>query len=213
MKKIVILSVIFMLILTPACSSKKEIRSDDFLYDKGIEMISSMKEAALTESYIEGVLPNEDNPFFSKVSEVVLEKPSKVYEIKLSKELLENQFSKNITADISKAFERSLVIKSKESLALQVNSKSGADAIVFSSLTAFKDAFSYPDLKEDVTYLYRYDEELSVMVTYSVYEDAVSALSYFMVHETMEDVKSVENLKVWFEENLNLKDIKIRWIH
>lgn len=140
-------------------------------------------------------------------------KPSQVFEIKLSKELLNTQFPENITEDISKAFERSLDIKSKESLALKINATSGAEAIVFSSLTAIKDAFSYPDLKEDVIFLYSYEQELSVMVVYSVYEDAVSAISYFLVDESLKTIRSVETLEAWFQEILNIKDVKIRKLH
>lgn len=213
MKKIAIISTFFILFFTIACSNNLEKKPDDFLYNKGLEMIGVMEETALSETFKDAVLPTEDNPFFSKVSELDLENPLKVYELKISKKYLEHQFSEAFISDISNAFQRGLEIKSKESIALQINGKLGSEAILFSSLTNYKDAFSYPDLKEDVIYLYIYDQELSVMVTYSVYDDAVSAASFFVIHENLKDVESEEDLQVWFESNLNFKDFEIRLIY
>lgn len=113
MRKIILFCMILMLVFTSACFPNKEKKSNDFLYDKGLEMISVMEEAALSQNFKDAVLPTEDNPYFSKVPEVDFKKPSQVFEIKLSKELLNTQFPENITEDISKAFERSLDIKAK----------------------------------------------------------------------------------------------------
>lgn len=213
MKKITIICMIFIFFFTGACSDFDQERPDDFLYNKGLEIIGVMEETASSESYKDAVLPTEDNPYFSKVSQVALGKPSQVYEIKLSKVILENQFPKDFTLNISEAFERSLVIRSKESLALHINSRLGAEAIVFSSLTSYKEAFSYPHLKEDLTYLYLYNSELAVMVVYSVYEDAISAGAYFVVNESMKTMDSVEGLEDWFRENLKIEDVRISKIY
>lgn len=186
------------------CESGK---SED-LYAKGLEITQLMKEMVDSESYMEIMgAPNMIEDRGSEMSELELSDPVAVYEISLPD--IDEFVIKSGFADLSDWNKLSPALKNQlknrmgfATVANLINASYGSDAIAFCSLynAIIRNDSSFGE--EPVTYLYVFDTDTAVAVTFSGY----SAQGIFLFAE---DLYSTDGLDEIFEPfGIEYKNIK-----
>ena len=183
-KVLVVLFVILILSLT-ACGSKKEQLS---LYEQGLEVVALMDEMADSQSYVQMFTGN------TKISELIqsntkgdYSKPQAVYEVVLQKDnyqgLLGNEDTQIAMSD---ELERIMEKKVNASLTTQINAYSGSENLAASTICTVGISFVNNEVKEDVIYIYVYENTAPVAITFlQEGNDIVSANGTFMFGEEL----------------------------
>ena len=183
-KVLVVLFVILILSLT-ACGSKKEQVS---LYERGLEVVDLLDEMADSQSYVQMFTGN------TQISEVIqsntngdYSKPQTVYEVVLQKDnyqgLLENEDTQIAMSD---ELERIMEKKVNASLITQMNAYGGSENLAASTICTTDIFFVNSEIKEDVIYIYVYENTAPVAITFlQEGNDIVSANGTFMFGEEL----------------------------
>ena len=183
-KILVVLFVILILNLT-ACGSKKEQVS---LYERGLEVVDLMDEMADSQSYVQMFTGN------TQISEVIqsntngdYSKPQAVYEVVLQKDnyqgLLGNEDTQIAMSD---ELERIMEKKVNASLITQMNAYGGSENLAASTICTTDIFFVNSEIKEDVIYIYVYENTAPVAITFlQEGNDIVSANGTFMFGEEL----------------------------
>lgn len=183
-KNLVIFSVILILSLT-ACGSKKEQSS---LYEQGLEVVNLMNEMADSQSYVQMFTGN------TQIGEVIqsntngdYSKPQAVYEVVLQKDnyqgLLGNEDTQTAMSD---KLERITEKKVNASLITQMNAYGGSENLAASTICTAGISFVNSKVKEDVIYIYVYENTAPVAVVFlQEGNDIVSANGTFMFGEEL----------------------------
>lgn len=183
-KILVVLFVILILSLT-ACGSKKEQVS---LYERGLEVVDLLDEMADSQSYVQMFTGN------TQISEVIqsntngdYSKPQAVYEVVLQKDnyqgLLGNEDTQRAMSD---ELERIMEKKVNASLTTQINAYSGSENLAASTICTVGISFVNNEVKEDVIYIYVYENTAPVAVVFlQEGNDIVSANGSFLFGEEL----------------------------
>lgn len=183
-KILVVLFVILILSLT-ACGSKKEQVS---LYERGLEVVDLLDEMADSQSYVQMFTGN------TQISEVIqsntngdYSKPQAVYEVVLQKDnyqgLLGNEDTQIAMSD---ELERIMEKKVNASLITQMNAYGGSENLAASTICTTDIFFVNSEIKEDVIYIYVYENTAPVAITFlQEGNDIVSANGTFMFGEEL----------------------------
>ena len=196
-KNLVIFSVILILSLT-ACGSKKEQSS---LYEQGLEVVNLMNEMADSQSYVQMFTGN------TQIGEVIqsntngdYSKPQAVYEVVLQKDnyqgLLGNEDTQTAMSD---KLERITEKKVNASLITQMNAYGGSENLAASTICTAGISFVNSKVKEDVIYIYVYENTAPVAVVFlQEGNDIVSANGTFMFGEELMNLTE-ESISQLFE--------------
>lgn len=196
-KNLVIFSVILILSLT-ACGSKKEQSS---LYEQGLEVVNLMNEMADSQSYVQMFTGN------TQIGEVIqsntngdYSKPQAVYEVVLQKDnyqgLLGNEDTQTAMSD---KLERITEKKVNASLITQMNAYGGSENLAASTICTAGISFVNSKVKEDVIYIYVYENTAPVAVVFlQEGDDIVSANGTFMFGEELMNLTE-ESISQLFE--------------
>ena len=183
-KILVVLFVILILSLT-ACGSKKEQVS---LYERGLEVVDLLDEMADSQSYVQMFTGN------TQISEVIqsntngdYSKPQAVYEVVLQKDnyqgLLGNEDTQRAMSD---ELERIMEKKVNASLITQMNAYGGSENLAASTICTTDIFFVNSEIKEDVIYIYVYENTAPVAITFlQEGNDIVSANGTFLFGEEL----------------------------
>ena len=183
-KVLVVLFVILILSLT-ACGSKKEQLS---LYEQGLEVVALMDEMADSQSYVQMFTGN------TKISELIqsntkgdYSKPQAVYEVVLQKDNYQGLIGNEDTqTTMSDELERIMEKKVNASLTTQINAYSGSENLAASTICTTDIFFVNSEIKEDVIYIYVYENTAPVAITFlQEGNDIVSANGTFMFGEEL----------------------------
>ena len=183
-KVLVVLFVILILSLT-ACGSKKEQLS---LYEQGLEAVALMDEMADSQSYVQMFTGN------TKISELIqsntkgdYSKPQAVYEVVLQKDNYQGLIGNEDTqTTMSDELERIMEKKVNASLTTQINAYSGSENLAASTICTVGISFVNNEVKEDVIYIYVYENTAPVAITFlQEGNDIVSANGTFMFGEEL----------------------------
>ena len=183
-KVLVVLFVILILSLT-ACGSKKEQLS---LYEQGLEVVALMDEMADSQSYVQMFTGN------TKISELIqsntkgdYSKPQAVYEVVLQKDNYQGLIGNEDTqTTMSDELERIMEKKVNASLTTQINAYSGSENLAASTICTVGISFVNNEVKEDVIYIYVYENTAPVAITFlQEGNDIVSANGTFMFGEEL----------------------------
>ena len=196
-KILVVLFVILILNLT-ACGSKKEQVS---LYERGLEVVDLLDEMADSQSYVQMFTGN------TQISEVIqsntngdYSKPQAVYEVVLQQDnyqgLLGNEDTRIAMSD---ELERIMEKKVNASLITQINAYGGSENLAASTICTANISFVNNEVKEDVIYIYVYENTAPVAVVFlQEGNDIVSANGTFMFGEELMNLTE-ENILQLFE--------------
>lgn len=183
-KILVVLFVILILSLT-ACGSKKEQVS---LYERGLEVVDLLDEMADSQSYVQMFTGN------TQISEVIqsntngdYSKPQAVYEVVLQKDnyqgLLGNEDTQIAMSD---ELERIMEKKVNASLITQTNAYGGSENLAASTICTTDIFFVNSEIKEDVIYIYVYENTAPVAITFlQEGNDIVSGNGTFLFGEEL----------------------------
>lgn len=181
-KFIVILTVIMILSLT-ACGTKKEQVS---IYEQGLEVVALMDEMADSQSYVQMFTGN------MQISEVIqsntsgdYSEPLVVYEVVLKNDnflgLLGNDETQESMSDELKEI---ISKKINASVITQLNAYGGSENLAASTICTAGISFVNSEVKEDVIYIYVYENTAPVAVMFlQEGNDIVSANGTFMFGE------------------------------
>ena len=181
-KSIVLLTVIIILSMT-ACGTKKEQVS---LYEHGFEVVALMDEMADNQSYVQMFTGN------TQISEVIqrntsgdYSEPLEVYEVVLQNDnflgLLGNDETEESMSDELKEI---ISKKINASVITQLNAYGGSENLAASTICTAGISFVNSEVKEDVIYIYLYENTAPAAVMFSQEgNDIVSANGTFMFGE------------------------------
>lgn len=182
-KKIIIILTAFMMFGMAACGVENEPVS---LYEQGLEVVALMEEMTDNQSYIQMFTGN------TQISEVIqsntngdYSEPLAVYEVVLQKDnfqsLLENE---DIQTTMSDGVKRIIGKKVNASMITQINAYGGSENLAASTICTAGISFVSSEVKEDVIYIYVYENTAPVAVVFlQEGNDIVSANGTFMFGE------------------------------
>ena len=184
MKKIIIfiLTAIMMFGMVACGVENKQVS----LYEQGLKVVALMEEMAGNQSYVQMFTGN------TQISEVIqsntngdYSKPSMVYEVVLQKDnfqgLLENE---GIQTTMSDELKRIVGKKVNASVVTQLNAYGGSENLAASTICTAGISFVNSEVKEDVIYIYIYENTAPVAVIFlQEGNDIVSANGTFMFGE------------------------------
>lgn len=195
------ISIIFMAVMIfgmTACGTKKEQVS---LYEQGLEVVALMDEMADSQSYVQMFTGN------TQISELIqsntngdYSKPQTVYEVVLQKDnyqgLLENEETQTTMSDELKGI---ISKKVNASVITQLNAYGGSENLAASTICTAGISFVNSEVKEDVIYIYVYENTAPVAVIFlKEGNDIVSANGTFMFGEELANLTK-ESISQLFE--------------
>ena len=197
-KRIIIIFMAVMIFGMTACGTKKEQVS---LYEQGLEVVTLMDEMADSQSYVQMFTGN------TQISELIqsntngdYSKPQAVYEVMLQKDnyqgLLENEETQTTMSDELKGI---ISKKVNASVITQLNAYGGSENLAASTICTAGISFVNSEVKEDVIYIYVYENTAPVAVIFlKEGNDIVSANGTFMFGEELANLTK-ESISQLFE--------------
>ena len=197
-KRIIIIFMAVMIFSMTACGTKKEQVS---LYEQGMEVVALMDEMTDNQSYVQMFTGN------TQISELIqsntngdYSKPQAVYEVVLQKDnyqgLLGNEATQTTMSDELK---RIISKKVKASVITQLNAYGGSENLAASTICTAGISFVNSDVKEDIIYIYVYENTAPVAVIFlQEGNDIVSANGTFLFGEELTNLTE-ESISQLFE--------------
>ena len=197
-KRIIIILTAVIIWGVTACGAKKEQIS---LYEQGLEVVTLMDEMADSQSYVQMFTGN------TQIGELIqsntngdYSNPQAVYEVVLQKEnyqgLLGNEATQTTMSDELK---RIISKKVKASVITQLNAYGGSENLAASTICTAGISFVNSEVKEDVIYIYVYENTAPVAVIFlKEGNDIVSANGTFLLGEELTNLTK-ESITQLFE--------------
>ena len=197
-KRIIIIFMAVMIFGMTACGAKKEQIS---LYEQGLEVVALMEEMADSQSYVQMFTGN------TQIRELIqsnangdYSKPQAVYEVVLQKDnyqgLLGNEEIQETMSDELKGIIRKKV---NASVITQLNAYGGSENLAASTICTTEVSFVNGEVKEDVIYIYVYENTAPVAVIFlQEGNDIVSANGTFLFAEELTNLTE-ESISQLFE--------------
>ena len=179
----VLILTVIMILSTTACGAKKEQFS---LYEQGLEVVALMDEMADSQSYVQMFTGN------TQISEVIqsntngdYSEPLEVYEVVLHNENFQGLLGNDETqASMSDELKEIISKKVNASVITQLNAHGGSENLAASAICTAEISFVNSEVKEDVIYIYVYENTAPVAVIFlQEGNDIVSANGTFMFGE------------------------------
>ncbi len=170
------------------------------LYQKGLDVISLMVEAARCEGYVE--LNTGDSAIREAIQDIGAgnyASPKAVYAVTVDDESLW-KYAEWKDYDISSdEFRKNTRDKILKSLITQLNSASTVERIVAGTICSEEISFVNKNVKNSVIYIYTYESAMPVSVAFIVGEaGAISAKGNFIMYDEI-TYSSVEDIKACFD--------------
>lgn len=205
MRSISIVLIIGIVLLMGGCGNKVDTKSQKTLYTQGLEMVYLIEEMAKSDTYIAMF---SGNPQIAEKLKDVQDgnytKTKAVYSIDFKSNSFESIMGilseianfDNLSDDLKNVIKSKL----KSSFATQINALSGAEVVAASAICTATKTFVCEELKDDIIYLYTYENALPVMVTFIKGEDeAVLANATFLfLNEAL--FNKQEDIEKFFKE-------------
>ena len=197
-KKFIVILTVIMILSVTACGTRKE---QDSIYEQGLEVVALMDEMADSQSYVQMFTGN------NQISEVIqsntngdYSEPVKVYEVVLQNDnslgLLRNDETQESMSDKLKEI---ISKKVNASVITQLNAHGGSENLAASTICTAEISFVNNEVKEDVIYIYVYENTAPVAVVFSQEgNDIVSANGTFMFGEEFRNLTE-ESISELFE--------------
>ena len=197
-KKFIVILTVIMILSVTACGTRKE---QDSIYEQGLEVVALMDEMADSQSYVQMFTGN------NQISEVIqsntngdYSEPVKVYEVVLQNDnslgLLRNDETQESMSDKLKEI---ISKKINASVITQLNAHGGSENLAASTICTVGISFVNNEVKEDVIYIYVYENTAPVAVMFSQEgNDIVSANGTFMFGEEFRNLTE-ESISELFE--------------
>ena len=197
-KKFIVILTVIMILSVTACGTRKE---QDSIYEQGLEVVALMDEMADSQSYVQMFTGN------NQISEVIqsntngdYSEPVKVYEVVLQNDnslgLLRNDETQESMSDKLKEI---ISKKVNASVITQLNAHGGSENLAASTICTAEISFVNNEVKEDVIYIYVYENTAPVAVMFSQEgNDIVSANGTFMFGEEFRNLTE-ESISELFE--------------
>ena len=208
-KKFIVILTVIMILSVTACGTRKE---QDSIYEQGLEVVALMDEMADSQSYVQMFTGN------NQISEVIqsntngdYSEPVKVYEVVLQNDnslgLLRNDETQESMSDKLKEI---ISKKVNASVITQLNAHGGSENLAASTICTAEISFVNNEVKEDVIYIYVYENTAPVAVMFSQEgNDIVSANGTFMFGEEFRNLteESISELFEGLYETIKKVDI------
>lgn len=168
-----------------ACGNNGNSAETKSLYAQGLEIVRLMSELTQSAEYVDFYTgSNEIRSVIQKISAGSYTTPKAVYAISITDETLAAMAELNHLDNASKDLRSLLTQKALGALMTQINSMSGVENLAAASVCTVGKTFVNEDAKENVIYLYTYDNAVPVAVTFIVGEDqAISADGVFVMYD------------------------------
>lgn len=168
MKKM-ILAAVATVILATGCGANTTPNTVS-LYDKGLEMAQMLDKMAEDDTYFQLFSQNDAlKQIVQKIGSQDYTTPKAVYAVTGAGEILLQMADLPEDATLQKVVEQ----KTSSVWTTQINGIQGAEFLAATSILFYDESFVYEGLQKPTTYLYTYDGEYSVAVTYIPYENSV----------------------------------------
>lgn len=208
MRKIGVLGLALVMgISLTACSKGEETKdvTTNSAYEKGLEVVALLDEMAGNEDYIQIYTAGEEiSAILNEVGEGDHTSPKAVYEISLMGEKIGDMIAllggdvslDGMSEDLTRAVEQKLL----SAVISQLNATGGAVNLAAMSVCTAGKTFVSESIKDDMIYLYVYEDAVPAAVTFVRGEDgAVSASGTFLLCEQL-NTESEQTVSEFFAE-------------
>lgn len=192
--------VILVLVLgLSACGNNENNAEAKSLYAQGLKIVQLMSELTQSAEYIDFYTGNNEiKSVIQNISAGGYTTPKAVYAISIADENLAAMTELNNPNNASDELKSFLTQKALSALMIQINSMGGVENLAAASVCTVGKTFVNENAKENVIYLYTYDNAVPVAVTFLVGEDqSVSASGVFVMYDGF-TCGSVEEIKSFF---------------
>lgn len=168
-----------------ACGDRGGGAESSSLYAQGLEVVQLMSEMARSEEYWDAYgAGSEAKAVIQDISVGDYTAPKCVYAITVSNEDLAAMAELDRLGDMSEGLRSFLARRAVNSLMTQINGMGGVQSLAASSMCAAGKVFVNEDAREDVIYLYTYENAVPAAVAFTVGEGhAVSASGVFVIYD------------------------------
>ncbi|MBO5354271.1 MAG: hypothetical protein J6A77_13340 [Lachnospiraceae bacterium] len=184
-----------------ACAETKGEVTEKTLYEHGMDVVALMAEAAGSEEYA-GIYTGSPElmEIIKNVGEGDYSAPKAVYAVSVSEEAVSGLLGMENLDGYSAALKETLLSRAVGSLIAQINGYAGVNNLAVSSVLTLGKSFVDNGLKENVIYVYTFENGFPVAVTFTVGENgAVSAGGNFVMYEEF-TCGSLEEVQAFFGE-------------
>lgn len=186
-----VLFLAFALLLSGACINPKEQKEKEVsLYERGLEIISLMKEMAGNDEFTSlFTVDTEVRSILQEAGQGDFSQPATVYRIRFPKAGLLAFLLDSAEADLkelSPSLQKSLEAKALSSVFNQITARFGGNnALAASSICVAERVFVYEEMEENEIYLYTYENAVPAAVIFLKGENgAVSAAGSFVFYDS-----------------------------
>ncbi|MCM1102469.1 MAG: hypothetical protein NC409_00010 [Clostridium sp.] len=182
-----------------ACGSAEKNTETKSLYEQGLEIVELMSEMTRSEEYVQLYTGS------SEIQEIVQNinvggdaAPKAVYAISVDEDGITAMLEMGGLNHVSEGLRSLLVQKPLTSLMTQINAMSGVEELAAASTCMVTKTFVNEEVKENVIYLYTYEDAVPAAVTFLVGEDhAVFASGLFVLNDGF-SCGSAEEIQAFF---------------
>lgn len=209
MKKtfVALISMLLIFAFIGCTATPKSANASDILRKKGLEMVENMNELAASDEYISSLASVED------MKKVIAGMPAAtpvkaVYSISVDeKQALEMLFA-NGDFKLSATLDTWLKGKVYTSIPTYISGQSGALTLAATSVLTYSTSFVCETLTSPVLYLYCYEGDYCVMVTFIPGQDgAVSANAVFVPVDAQ--LETEDGVGAWLKEKMDYIDFSV----
>ena len=164
-----ILAVLAISMLLTGCGANVNVNIVS-LYDKGLEMAQVIDKMAEDDTYFTLFSENENlKEIVQKIASQDYTTPKQVYAVTGAGDIV----LKVVQLPEDETLQHVIEQKTSSVWTTQINGIQGAEFLAATSILMYDESFLYEGLKVPTTYLYTYDGEYSVAITYIPYENGV----------------------------------------
>lgn len=204
MKKYIRIVSLMLAVLTVATLSSCSGCSEKSLYDRGLEVIELIIEKAESDEYIDMYFHNADDAekIVAEVAAYDYDEPSAVYSVKVDQEEMIDAVGNGYDLDeLPKNIKKSLLRSSPSLFFTTVNNKIGVYTIMASSYLISGKSFVDSGVKEDIIYLYAFEDAYPIAVVFSCAdEDDIVGASGYVIFDKDFRPESAEDVVDFFDE-------------
>ncbi len=188
--------VLFALSALSGCQAAQPQRKS--LVERGLEMTAAMAELAGSEMY-RAAITSADGPrsVIATMAAGDYSAPKAVYAVSMSEDVLRSLLG--IEGELSETLSAYLVGKAYTAISNIITSHRGAETIAASASVIYSESFVFEGLEKPTLYLYQYEGDYFVTVSFLPGEDgAVSAQAAFVPSDdALKAVSSAAEVQAW----------------
>lgn len=174
---------------------EKDQKSQETLYEHGVDVIDLMVEATRNETYLEIYTTSEDMlGILKEIGEGDFEEPDKVLSLTGDEDVFAELLGVEGVEGLSRNLEKNLNNRMFGAMVSQINGRAGSLYLAAASISTMGKLIVDEDVEDNVIYFYIYEDATPIAVTFIPGEDGAVSVSgcFLMVEDIEEELDELE---------------------